>query len=158
MSVTVAKGFSFVPLAYPAILTLEKEGGYSVSFPEFPEAHTQGDSKSEAIAAAIDCLHTAIEWRLERKERIPEPSRKKRRHSVEIPVPFDLAPKLGLIQVMIRHHISNVGLARKIGVSEVVVRRMLDPRHTIKPSMYLRALMALGCVPQVSIRSADGRR
>jgi len=98
-------------LSYPASFTSEPEGGFTVSFPDFPEAHTQG----EAFAQAVDCLHTAIEWRLDDKAEIPSPS-KSTRGQIQIPVPLDLAPKVGLMQVMRRDRISNVALARKLGV------------------------------------------
>ncbi len=37
-------------LAYPAKFVEEKrDGGFSVSFPDFPEGHTQGDTLEEAF-------------------------------------------------------------------------------------------------------------
>ena len=41
---------------YPAILTKEKEGGYSVAFPDVPGCYTQGENLSEAIEMAEDAL------------------------------------------------------------------------------------------------------
>ena len=35
--------------AYPCVLTPEKNGGYSVSFPNVPEALTCGDDRDEAL-------------------------------------------------------------------------------------------------------------
>jgi antitoxin HicB len=137
-------------LCYPAVFHAEKEGGFSVSFPDFPEAHTQGDTKQEAFEMAIDCLHTAIQWRLEEKEEIPAAS-SKRRHQIAIPVPYDLAPKLGLLRIMREQRVSNVALARKLHVQEGVVRRMLNPKHKSKPEQYMRALHALGATPHVSL-------
>ena len=37
---------------YPCELTPEKNGGYSVSFPNVPEALTCGDDRDEALAMA----------------------------------------------------------------------------------------------------------
>lgn len=99
---------------------------------------------------AIDCLHTALEWRLERKEEIPVRGRP-RRSEVEIPVALDLAPKVALLQIMREQNISNVKLAEKLHVGEIVVRRMLNPKHKSKPEQYLRALDALGATPRVSL-------
>jgi antitoxin HicB len=137
-------------LTYPAIFQAEDAGGFSVSFPDFPEAHTQGETREEAFEMALDCLHTAIEWRLERKDDIPAPGRT-RNGQVAIPVALDLAPKLALFQVMRDQEISNVKLAQKLHVSELVVRRMLNPKHKSKPDQYIRALAALGEIPRVSI-------
>ena len=40
---------------YPAVFHKE-EKGYWVSFPDIPEALTQGDSLQEAYEMAVDCL------------------------------------------------------------------------------------------------------
>lgn len=137
-------------LAYPARFDAEPEGGYSVWFPDFPEGHSQGDTKEEAFEMAMDCLHAVIEWRLEERSEIPRPS-PVRRGQFSIPVSLDLAPKVALYQVMRDSKMSNLKLAGKIKVSELVVRRMLDPKHRSRPEQYIRALAALGCTPQVAI-------
>ena len=41
---------------YPAVFTKEKEGGYSVAFPDVPGCYTQGETLSEAIEMAEDAL------------------------------------------------------------------------------------------------------
>jgi antitoxin HicB len=38
----------------------------------------------------------------------------------------------------------NTDFARRLGVSETVVRRMLDPKHNTKPEKIQTALAALG--------------
>jgi antitoxin HicB len=38
----------------------------------------------------------------------------------------------------------NTGLAKRLGVSETVVRRMLDPKHNTRPEKIQAALAALG--------------
>ena len=45
---------------------------------------------------------------------------------------------------MSEKHVKNVQLARKLGVSETVGRRMLDPRHDSKPEKIQAALEVLG--------------
>jgi len=137
-------------LAYPAIFAAEPEGGFSISFPDFPEAHSQGDDFEDAFRMAIDCLHAVIEWRMEEKAEIPRPS-PVRKNQHPIPVSLDLAPKLALAHLMRERKISNVNLARNLKVSELVVRRMLDPKHKSKPDQYTRAFAALGCAAQLQV-------
>jgi len=43
-------------------------------------------------------------------------------------VPLYLAPKLALYLAMREHGTRNTELAKRLGVSETVVRRMLDPK------------------------------
>jgi len=39
-------------LSYPVDLEVAEEGGYGVSFPDVPEATTQGDDEGEALLDA----------------------------------------------------------------------------------------------------------
>jgi antitoxin HicB len=40
--------------------------------------------------------------------------------------------------------IPNTELAKRVGVSETVIRRMLNPKHNMKPEKIQAALAALG--------------
>ena len=55
-----------------------------------------------------------------------------------------MAPKLALYLALRESGIPNTELGRRIGVSETVVRRMLDPKHNTKPERIQAALAALG--------------
>ncbi|RHD39445.1 type II toxin-antitoxin system HicB family antitoxin [Agathobacter rectalis] len=61
-------------LFYPAIFHTAEEGGYWVTFPDFPECMTQGDTTQEAYEMAVDALGLALVSREEEKQPIPEPS------------------------------------------------------------------------------------
>lgn len=136
-------------LSYPA--RFRREGGViTVSFPDFREAHTQGSTRQEAFAMASDCLYTAIEWRLEDKEEIPDPSPVKK-GQVGVPVPLDLAPKVALYRAMRSQGVNNAALANSLHVSENAIRRMLTPYHKSRPEQYTKALLALGCVLETSV-------
>lgn len=52
-------------LAYPACFYYEKEGGYSVVFPDLPGCITQGDTLEQAIEMAEDA---ALGWLLDELE------------------------------------------------------------------------------------------
>ena len=60
-------------LFYPAIF--HKEGdGFWVSFPDFPECFTEGDSMELAYEMAVDALGLAITSRKEEQQEIPKAS------------------------------------------------------------------------------------
>ena len=59
--------------AYPCVLTPEKGGGYSVSFPDVPEALTCGDDRDEALAMAEDALAVGLGAYMRCGEDIPVP-------------------------------------------------------------------------------------
>ena len=130
--------------SYPASFLPEDNGkGFHVRFPDLPEALTGGDDIEDTFVQAADCLAEAIAGRIARADEIPPPSKSKRGQHV-ISVPLYLAPKLALYLTMRERHMPNTELARRLGVSETVVRRMLNPRHDTKPEKIQAALMALG--------------
>ena len=129
---------------YPASFLREENGrGFYVRFPDVPEALTGGDDLDDALVQAADCLAEAIAGRIRRGDDIPAPSRPKRGQRL-IGVPLYLAPKLALYLAMREHGTRNTELAKRLGVSETVVRRMLDPKHGTKPERIQAALAALG--------------
>ncbi len=46
---------------FPLILTLQPEGGYTVTSPVLPELVTEGDSLEEALENVRDALEAALE-------------------------------------------------------------------------------------------------
>ena len=47
-------------LFYPAVFHSAEEGGFWVTFPDFPEVFTQGDSIDECYSMCVDALGLAI--------------------------------------------------------------------------------------------------
>ncbi len=70
--------------AYP--VNLRKDGKFILAtFPNLPEAITQGRTRAEALAAASDALESAIEFYLEDHRPVPTPPKLKRdQESVEL--------------------------------------------------------------------------
>jgi antitoxin HicB len=129
---------------YPADFLTEKRGkGFYVRFPDLPEALTGGADLDDTQEQAVDCLAEALAGRIARGDSIPAPSRLKR-GQYPVSVPLYLAPKLALYLAMSEGGLRNTDLAKRLGVSETVVRRMLDPKHNTKPEKIQAALAALG--------------
>ncbi len=140
-------------LSYPARFTRDEDGRLTVGFPDFPEAHTDGRDVAEALDEAIDCLGSAIAFRIAEKTDIPDPSPLKRAQRL-IPVPLWIAGKLALCRAMRRQGVNNSELARRLGVRETVVRRMLDPDHATKSDRLQAALAALGQRLVIAVQDA----
>jgi antitoxin HicB len=128
---------------YPARFHRERAGGYSITFPDLPEAITGGDDLEDAMEQAADCLGEALSGRLNLRERIPTPSQPKRGMRL-VPVPLYLAPKLAVYQAMTAAGVTNAELARRMSVQETIVRRLLHPRRATRPDTIQKALTALG--------------
>lgn len=59
---------------YPACFYKEKDGNYSVIFPDLDHLATYGDSLENAVEMAVDCLAGYIHTAKREKEILPEPS------------------------------------------------------------------------------------
>jgi antitoxin HicB len=139
--------------AYPVKLTVGSDGRTLVEFVDLPRVATDGKDRREAFEEAMDALGSDLSIRLTRREEIPVPSTAKRGHRL-VPVPLWLAPKLALYLAMRDQQVNNSELARRLGVHERVVRRMLDPRHATKTERIQAALTILGKQMTVEVRDA----
>jgi len=127
---------------YPAVLTPEPEGGFSVAFPDVPEALTQGETEAEALDMAADALVTALSFYVDQGRRPPMPSPAEGRHLVALPALA--SAKLALHEAMLERRMSNVELARLLGVDEKIVRRLRDLLHRSHIDQVEAALRQLG--------------
>lgn len=139
--------------SYPARFERDEDGRRVVHFPDFPEAHTDGENLKEAFEEAVDCLGSAIAFRIAEKAAVPSPSAPKRGHRL-VPVPLWIAGKLALYRAMREQGVNNSELARRLGVRETVVRRMLDPDHATKAERLQAALAVLGKHLLIAVQDA----
>jgi len=128
---------------YPASFRPDLSGRPVVSFRDFPRAHTDGKDRREAMEEAMDCLGSVMAELIVTKKDIPRPSAPKRGERL-VPVPLWIAAKLALYQAMREQGVSNSELARRLGVRETVVRRMLDPDQNTRVEKIQSALELLG--------------
>jgi len=139
--------------AYPARFTKGSDGRILVEFVDLPRVATDGKNEDEAWEEAQDALGSDLSIRLSRKEEIPTPSLTKRGQRL-VPVPLWLAPKLALYLAMRDRQVSNSELARRLGVHERVIRRLIDPEHASRPVRIQAALAALGKQITLEVRDA----
>ncbi len=138
---------------YPARFTVGRDGRVLVEFVDLARVATDGKDHHEAMAEAMDALGSDLSIRLSRREEIPVPSAPKRGQRL-VPVPLWLAPKLALYLAMRDQQVNNSELARRLGIHERVIRRMLDPEHASKAERIQAALAALGKQMTVEVRDA----
>jgi antitoxin HicB len=128
--------------AYP--VNLRKDGKFIlVTFPDIPEAVTQGRDRAEALKAAKDVLETAMDVYFDERRPVPAPSQPKRGQPV-VEVPASLSAKILLLNEMLRQNVRPAELARRIGTSPQVVNRLTNIRHTSQIDGIDTALRALG--------------
>ena len=131
-------------MRYPAVIRQDPEGkDYVVTFPDLEGAITGAATLDKALDEAADCLASWLAFAIVDHKPIPAPSERKERQ-VLISVPIWIAPKVALYTAMAEQNLSNSDLARRLGVTETVVRRMLDPDHATKSMKLEAALKAVG--------------
>lgn len=129
-------------LAYPVKLDAEVGNGILVSFPDIPEALTEGVTMKEALAEAEDCLIAALGGYIECRRDIPQPSPGKGQPLVALPAL--VAAKIALYRAMRADGIGNASLARRLDTVEGSIRRLLDLDHRSHIGQVEAALRALG--------------
>ena len=81
-------------LFYPALFHKAEEGGFWITFPDFPECMTQGENMQDAYEMAWDALGLAVVSRIENRESLPPATEPYATTAVSdtfcIIVPFDL--------------------------------------------------------------------
>lgn len=135
---------------YMARLGPEPEGGFTVTFPDVPEAIGAGDDREEALASAREVLADALLTYPERGMDLPVPATRKRGLFPVTPS-AQVAAKLAVWQAWRASGISKSDLARRLGLAEGEARRILDPDHQTSLPRLEAALQALGKQIVVSV-------
>jgi antitoxin HicB len=128
---------------YAVLLKRAKEGGFVITCRDLPELITQGESVSDALAAAADALDEVFAAYILGKLDFPTPT-KARRGEYLIAPPAETVAKAALYVAMREARITNVQLARQLGIDEKEVRRMLDPHYGTKLPRIAQAIKLLG--------------
>ena len=138
--------------AYPYDIERQTEGGWTVTFPDVPEAITQGDTEEEVAAMAEDALVTALSFYTDDGQPLPRPSAVKGRPVAR--VPSLVAAKLALHDAMLDAGVSNVVLGKRLGLDEKAVRRLRDPLYRSHIGSIEAALKMLGRRVELSVFEA----
>lgn len=137
-------------LDYPVILEAQPEGGFVVTFPDVPEAITQGEDEDEALLYAIDALESALSFYVDDRKPLPIPSKPKRGQKTVRPSALECA-KLGVYRAMTEQGIKKAELARRLGWHMPQVDRLFDLRHASRLDQIEAAARALGRHVEVSV-------
>lgn len=119
----------------------EREGVVVVSFPDVPEAITQGEGEPQALRVAEDALGVALLSYPLRGLPLPKP---RARAGRLVTVSPEVAAKLAVLEAFAASGVTKSELARRLAVSENEARRILDPLHATKLPRLSQALAVLG--------------
>lgn len=128
--------------AYPIHLEPQEEGGFVVTFPDIPEAITEGDDETEALVWGLDALETILDVYVDERKAIPYPSLSEGRPVVVLPVV--VAGKVILHNTLLEAGKRKADLARLLNLSPTVVDRLLSLHHKSRIEQIETALAAFG--------------
>jgi antitoxin HicB len=131
----------------------EKRGVVVVSFPDVPEAITQGRGEIDARTQAQKALGLALLTYPHRDLSLPK-SKSRGSNLVPIAVEAPVAAKLALLDAFRASGMSKSEFGRRIGKDEKEVRRLLNPQHATKLSTLAHALGVLGQRLVVGVEAA----
>lgn len=140
---------------YCARFTPDREaGGFVVTFPDIPEAITQGDTEQEASEYARNVLQMARATYMKEEMDVPMPRRLRGKKYRTISLPALTEAKLSLYMAMRQASQSNVDLARRLRSRKSHVDRLLDPGHPSALDDIEAALKAVGKRLVLSLKDA----
>ena len=139
--------------AYPAALTPDPDGGFTVTFRDVPEAITEGDTKEEALLRAEDALESALAMYINVGEPLPE-STKVEPDEELVPLSALGMAKTALYEAMRGQGVGRAELARRLRWHLPQVARVLDLRHASRMEQVEAALAALGLRLVVDVAKA----
>ena len=129
-------------LAWPVDLQRQEDGAVLVTFPDIPEALTEGATEADALTQARDCLIAALGGYVGQRRPAPHPSPAHGRAAVALQVL--MAAKIALYGAMRTQGVGNTALATRLGLTEGAVRRLIDLDHRSHIGQIETALHALG--------------
>jgi len=136
-------------MRYPANLAPQKEGGYTVTFPDIPEAITQGEDVEDALQHGYDVLLSAIDYYFEEKLPVPLPSRI-RRGKPSVALPASVSAKILLHNEMLAKGVRRSELARRMHLPQPRINRLLNLRHASRMDTIEDAFRVLGKTLEVA--------
>jgi antitoxin HicB len=143
--------------AYPAAFEAgDTEGVVVVTFPDVPEAITEGDGIEDARRMAADALGTALLAYVRAGRSLPRAGRGGK--GLEpVAVEPEVAAKLAVLMAFAEAGMSRSELGRRLGKDEREVRRILDPMHVTKIGALDQALRALGQRLVIGVEDLPGK-
>lgn len=114
-----------------------------MTFPDIPEAITQGEDVEDALMHARDALESALEFYFDDQRPVPLPSTPKRGQRL-VDLPLSVSAKVLLLNEMLRQKVRPAELARRLGTTPQEVNRLTNIRHTTRIDRVDAAMRALG--------------
>jgi antitoxin HicB len=116
-------------ISYECIAEKQEDNKFFVTFPDFEEAITEGESLEEALFNAEEVLTLTLEGRIEESKDIPLPNSEKSNTGTAYKIYPSPRVQSALLVRFIRSQKSLSELARSLDTSWPSASRLEDPHH-----------------------------
>jgi antitoxin HicB len=141
-------------ISYRVKLTLDDNGTFLVTSPDFPDVTTFGNTREEALHHAVGAFREVIAGRIHYKEPIPEPSKIRGKDDF-ITLPLQTEVKVRLYQSLNDSGMKKSELARKLNLHRQEIDRLLDSNQSTSIGKLESAFAALGKQLKIEVADAD---
>ena len=130
--------------AYPCDFTpdVEEGDGFVVTFPDVPGATCGAATFKESLILAEDCLTVMLGCCIKNDEELPTPSPWVEGQEL-IGVQPLIAAQLDLYAAMRQQNLSRAALAKRLGITQAAVKRLLTLNYRTPITQVRRALAAI---------------
>ena len=139
--------------AYPCEVAADDDGELVVTFPDVPEAITGGRDRTETLRLAADALSAALAGYVHDQKDIPRPSTASSSQEL-VAVPAVMTGKLALYSAMRSQNITKSELARRLGIRQSAIQKLIDPDSQSRIGHLQAALDAVGCQLVIDVTAA----
>ena len=129
--------------AYPCQIARYGDDEFVVSFPDVTGANTSGKDRAEALEMAEDALSAALAMYVDQRLAVPVPSPVLDGQEVVAVDPVTAA-KLELYSTMRERGVTKRALAKRLGLSDTTVGRLIDLNRRSRIDRIVMALQAVG--------------
>ena len=139
---------------YPAIFEPgETPGVIVITFPDVPEAISQGDNEADAREMGGDALGVALLGILSSGRPLPKASKPKA-GQISLTADPAISAKIAVLEAFQDAGITQTELAKRLDKDTKEIRRILDPDHATKIPALVAALAALGRKLVIGVEAA----
>lgn len=127
-------------LFYPAVFHKAEEGGFWVSFPDFPECFTEGDDMTQAYEMAVEALGLALEDVLMSKSEVPKASEAE---NIAVEEGFLVIVEFDMLEYQKKHNSKAVKKTLTIPewLNEAAIRQNINFSQVLQEALMTRVKM-----------------
>ncbi|EBX4461059.1 type II toxin-antitoxin system HicB family antitoxin [Salmonella enterica subsp. enterica serovar Muenchen] len=119
-----------------------------------PKFVTAGETKEEIITLAPEAFEIAVECYMDENIPVPLPSGDTPEKGCAIVLPVTLSAKIELYNALLASHVSKSELARRMGIPNQNIKKLLSPSTKSRLDTIESAFAALGKRLDISVSAA----